>query len=179
MTKGRKIILMISAILLMVIIGWYAKIGGFSSPTVEVLEVESCVLHGSWFKGRSADPELGELMKKVNDLALNSNGKYVACVYSQNLVEGKEEIADVFVGIEVADTNQVLDESFTFFTIPSRKVVEGKMDVSFSMSGKIAQGVAEYAEENNITLDLTTALEKCDFDPENSNQTVSVQFMLK
>lgn len=147
MSKTKKVLLGISAVILIAVLGLYYKMGAFNSVNITVQQSEEKIVCGMWFKGRESEERFTELMREIDP----KMGKEFprASLYKKVPTE-EDRAVEVFIGALVKDTLTSFGEEFEFVILPKRKVLRGELEAATTFAYKLPNQLQEYAVDNGL-----------------------------
>ncbi|MBB6609488.1 GyrI-like domain-containing protein [Pontibacter sp. Tf4] len=151
---SRKFLIAIGVIMA-IMVGIYAYVGGFSEPKVLVATSEPLLLAGQPFKGTVKDEAFGNAFQKAAKLlAENKLQGVLGNVYYSN-PESKTDTIRAFIGVVIQDSTISLPEGYELLRVPGgRQVVHSEINAHYMIApGKLYTNLFAYAEENKLKLE--------------------------
>lgn len=159
MRKASKITLIVLALIFVVGIFFYHRLGGFNEPELTIAQAPEYTVAGKAYKGKMTGKEFGSHFEEAEKhLKNNVLAGTVAGVFYNNPEKSNDTI-DAFVGIILSDTLRQLPEGYSKRKIPARKVVRAHIKSHLLVSPFIYPDMEEYAEEQKSELLHVPALE--------------------
>ncbi|WP_114777589.1 GyrI-like domain-containing protein [Botryobacter ruber] len=150
-----KTFLLVMAVLVIIVVAFYAYLGGFSSADVTTATSQPLYVAGQPVKAHIKDEQLGKAFQRASEvLEKNELEGVLGNIYYNNPEKGKDSVK-AFIGVVVPDTTVNLPAGFELRKVPGgRKVVRAEVDAHYMLSpNKLYAAVFEYAEEQNLKLE--------------------------
>jgi hypothetical protein len=151
---SRKFLVAIGVIMA-VMVGIYAYVGGFSEPKVLVTTSEPLLFAGQRFEGTVKDKAFGEAFQKAAKLVGEGKIQGVLGNVYYNNPAGKSDTVKAFIGVLIQDSTMRLPEGYELLHVPGgRKVVHSEINAHYMIApGKLYTNLFAYAEENKLKLE--------------------------
>jgi hypothetical protein len=147
---------LISFLLVLVLGGVYAYLGGFRQPEVGVIITKKPIyLAGRYFNGPVRSEEFGPLFRQAQQLKANQQLKGTLANIYYNDPEAAGDTVKAFVGLIVVDTvSQKLPPDYRYSTFSGgQRVIQARLDASYMIApGKLYSGIKDYAKKQKLPL---------------------------
>jgi len=162
MRKASKITLIALAILFIIGLYYYHKLGGFNEPEIKIAHASAYVVAGKPYVGKmmgQGSKEFGQLFneadKYIEDKILT--GVSVGVFYNNPRKEN--DTITAFVGVILKDTLQKLPNGYVYRRIPARKIVRAHIKSHMLVAPFIYPDIEEFAKLQKVELIYNPYLE--------------------
>ena len=152
---GKKKILIIAAIAIAVIVGFYIYLGGLNEIKVSVEQVSDYHLAGKHFQGKANDPFVEDTFFEIRQHLENQKleGTLTIVHYKDTTLSNKE--VRLFIGVKLNKGTADLPEGYQRLTIPARQSIRATVEahnVVMPKPGSVEAKIEEKAEALQISL---------------------------
>jgi hypothetical protein len=146
---------LVMAVLAIIVMAFYAYLGGFSTAAVKESTSETIYVAGQHFKGTAKDPKMGAAFQRAAEVLEKKELKGVLGNIYYNNPDEKGDSIDAFIGVMVPDTAVALPQGYELRAVQGgRKVLHGEVNAHYMLApNKLYEAIFDHAKKRNLKLE--------------------------
>jgi hypothetical protein len=146
---------LVMAVLAIVVMAFYAYMGGFNIAKVTGSTSETHYVAGQAFKGTAKDPKMAAAFQRAAEVLEKKELNGVLGNIYYNNPDEKNDSIDAFIGVLVPDTAVALPAGYELRSVPGgKKVLRAEVNAHYLLApNKLYEAVFDHAKKQNLTLE--------------------------
>lgn len=162
----KKIILIVLALIFIIGLYYYHKLGGFNEPEITLAEAPSYVIAGKPYQGKMTTKEFGKLFEEAETYLEKKTIRGTSAGVFYTNAEKETDSIKAFVGVILSDTLQAIPKGYEKRRIPARKIIRAHIKSHLLVAPFIYPDIEEHAKLKKAELLHVPAIEMYPSDKE-------------
>lgn len=128
------IIISLAAALMLTLLFWYYRMGGFNEPVISETVEGPIYLAGTYFEGHVKDPAMSTLFDSTYAKVERKELSGTLASHFMNDPNASKGMIKAFVGVAFADTLQSLPKGYRWHVVPRKKSLKASLNAHFMLA---------------------------------------------